>query len=157
MRRGGPHPCLPGVSFVILTLHSGMEGETEGDRRRSTAGVGGGGRIERFGDTRGGSHSFTAMICRKGAAHTGCVCVCLLLGRCVLPHIYSAQVHGFPARCYAPVIKRFSTAHQQGLIEAMIAPQPPARPERTPGVSPPTPEDPPSPVGSKCMRCCKCY
>lgn len=28
MRRGGPHPCLPGVPFVILTLHSGMEGET---------------------------------------------------------------------------------------------------------------------------------
>lgn len=29
MRRGGPHPCLPGVPFVILTLHSGMEGKTE--------------------------------------------------------------------------------------------------------------------------------
>ena len=49
MRRGGPHPCLPGVPFVILTLHSGMEGETERQRGRKVerdregAGEGGGG------------------------------------------------------------------------------------------------------------------
>lgn len=40
MRRGGPHPCLPGVPFVILTLHSGMEGETERQRGRSAEKVG---------------------------------------------------------------------------------------------------------------------
>lgn len=32
MRRGGPHPCVPGVPFMILTLHSGMKGETEEER-----------------------------------------------------------------------------------------------------------------------------
>lgn len=34
IRKGGPHPCLPGVPFVLLTLHSGMESETEKTRRK---------------------------------------------------------------------------------------------------------------------------
>lgn len=63
--------------------------------------------------------SFTEIICTQGV----CVRAHSSFCGCVPPHIYSAQVHGFSARHYAPVIKRFSTAHQQCLIIALISAQ----------------------------------
>lgn len=50
-------------------------------------------------------------VCALGVNHTF-----VFLWACCCLFIYSAQVHGFYARYYAPVIKRFSTAHQQCLI-----------------------------------------
>lgn len=113
MRRGGPHPCLPGVPFVILTLHSGMEGETErqggrniprerwkeiGKGEKERASVCGGawrhsththiqGKREREGEKAPRSrHSFTEIICRKGAVNMRHVHVCVCVRASVHVH-----------------------------------------------------------------------
>lgn len=57
MRRRGPHPCLPGVPFVILTFHSSMEG----DRGKRTAGK----NVERDRNGRG-----TERVCVGRRAYT---------------------------------------------------------------------------------------
>lgn len=95
-----------------------VERQREGGRSKRERGVGRGEKREKKKKKRS-RRSFTEIICTQGV----CVRAHSSFCGCVPPHIYSAQVHGFHARHYAPVIKRFSTAHQQCLIIALISAQ----------------------------------
>lgn len=97
MRRGGPHPCVPGVPFMILTLHSGMKGETEEGTHQQKGGLregrGGGANTETsqrsLGDDAG------------EVLQPWVVCACAFAGLCPPAGVCCLvliQVHAFHAR-----------------------------------------------------------
>lgn len=101
MRRGGPHPCVPGVPFMILTLHSGMKAETEEGTHQQK----GGPREGRGGRWGGGQRAekrptVLSVMQEKCCSHRLCTHVrfpglCPPAGVCCLVLI---QVHAFYAR-----------------------------------------------------------
>lgn len=146
MRRGGPHPCVPGVPFMILTLHSGMKGETEEGthQQRWTEGGrdGGGGREQRNVPPR-----------RAAAAGCVCMCVCRPLPSCgcVLPRAYSGSCllctlarSGDKALFHSPSTRPYQSPHRSPDCNSLPNLNLHADEQISPPSSPSHPEDPPS-------------